>query len=70
MLLVGTTVASWDDAFRARLTGARVVRYDLRDTGRADVVDPAAPALTSRDLVATRRCRRGHPRVRRCSSAP
>lgn len=52
VLLVGTTVASWDDTFCARLTGHRVVRYDLRDTGRADVVDPGAPAYTLRDLVA------------------
>ena len=52
VLLVGTTVASWDDAFCARLTGHRVVRYDLRDTGWADVVEPRAPAFTLRDLVA------------------
>lgn len=52
VLLVGTTVASWDDAFCARLTGHQVVRYDLRDTGRAAVVDPGAPAYTLRDLVA------------------
>lgn len=51
VLLVGTTVASWDDTFCALLTGHRVVRHDLRDTGRAVAVDPDAPAYTLRDLV-------------------
>jgi pimeloyl-ACP methyl ester carboxylesterase len=51
LLLIGTTVAAWDDAFVQRLTGRFVIRYDLRDAGRSTTVDPDAPAYTLRDLV-------------------
>ena len=52
LLLIGTTVAAWDDALVERLTGRFVIRYDLRDTGRSTTVDPDAPGYTLRDLVA------------------
>jgi pimeloyl-ACP methyl ester carboxylesterase len=52
LLLIGTTVAAWDDAFVDRLTGRHVIRYDLRDAGRSTTVDPDAPGYTLRDLVA------------------
>jgi pimeloyl-ACP methyl ester carboxylesterase len=52
VLLIGTTVATWDDAFVDRLTGRYVIRYDLRDAGRSTTVDPDAPGYTLRDLVA------------------
>ncbi len=52
LLLIGTTVATWDDEFVGRLTGRFVVRYDLRDAGRSTTVDPDAPGYTLRDLVA------------------
>jgi hypothetical protein len=40
LLLIGTTVATWDDELVERLTGRFVIRYDLRDTGRSTTVDP------------------------------
>ncbi|WP_232665678.1 alpha/beta fold hydrolase [Pseudonocardia sp. TRM90224] len=54
LLLIGTTILSWPHALAARLAdgGRRVVRYDLRDTGRSTTVDPDAPGYTLRDLVA------------------
>lgn len=52
LLLIGTTVATWDDEFVDRLTGRFLIRYDLRDTGRSTTVDPDAPGYTLRDLVA------------------
>src|ERR1035441_2222010 len=51
LLLIGATVATWDDALVERLTGRFVIRYDLRDTGRAPPVDPDSPGYTLRDLV-------------------
>ncbi|WP_240157518.1 alpha/beta fold hydrolase [Pseudonocardia broussonetiae] len=51
LLLIGTTVAAWDDALVERLTGRFVVRYDPRDAGRSTTVDPDAPGYTLRDLV-------------------
>jgi pimeloyl-ACP methyl ester carboxylesterase len=51
LLLIGTTTATWDDAFIERLTGRYVIRYDLRDAGRSATVDPDAPGYTLRDLV-------------------
>src|SRR5947207_15848263 len=51
LLLIGTTVATWDDEFVERLTGRFVIRYDLRDTGRSTTVDPDSPGYTLRDLV-------------------
>jgi len=49
LLLIGTTVATWDDELVERLTGRFVIRYDLRDTGRSATVDPDSPAYTLRD---------------------
>ncbi|WP_125777395.1 alpha/beta fold hydrolase [Antribacter gilvus] len=51
LLLIGTTVASWDDTFVERLTGRFVIRYDLRDAGRSTTVDPDSPGYSLRDLV-------------------
>jgi len=51
-MLIGTTVATWDDAFVERLAGRFVIRYDLRDSGRSTTVDPDSPGYTLRDLVA------------------
>jgi pimeloyl-ACP methyl ester carboxylesterase len=55
ILLVGaTTMLSWPDALCDRLAagGRRVVRYDLRDSGRSTTADPEAPSYTLRDLAA------------------
>jgi pimeloyl-ACP methyl ester carboxylesterase len=51
VLLIGTTVASWDDEFAERLGGRFVIRYDQRDAGRSTTVDPDSPGYTLRDLV-------------------
>jgi len=51
LLLIGTTVAAWDDELVERLNGRYVIRYDLRDTGRSTTVDPDSPGYTLRDLV-------------------
>lgn len=51
LLLIGTTVATWDDEFVDRLAGRYVIRYDLRDTGRSTTVDPDSPGYSLRDLV-------------------
>ena len=51
LLLIGTTVATWDDELVQLLTGRFVVRYDLRDAGRSTTVDPDSPGYTLRDLV-------------------
>ena len=51
LLLIGTTVATWDDELVDRLTGRYVIRYDQRDTGRSTTVDPDSPGYTLRDLV-------------------
>src|SRR5918998_463453 len=51
LLLIGTTVAAWDDELVQRLTGRFVIRYDLRDAGRSTTVDPDSPGYTLRDLV-------------------
>ena len=52
LLLIGTTVAAWDDELVERLTGRFVIRYDLRDAGRSTTVEPDSPDYTLRDLVA------------------
>src|SRR5262249_43806533 len=51
LLLIGTTVATWDDEFVERLTGRFVIRYVLRDTARWPSVAPVPPGYTLRDLV-------------------
>jgi pimeloyl-ACP methyl ester carboxylesterase len=54
LLAGGTTMLSWPDALCTRLadSGRRVVRYDLRDSGRSTTADPEAPTYTLRDLAA------------------
>ena len=54
LLLIGNSLLEWDAGLCERLAagGRRVVRYDLRDTGRSTTVDPAKPAYTLRDLAA------------------
>ncbi len=54
LLVGGTTMLSWPDAFCAALArgGRHVVRYDLRDCGASTTIDPEAPAYTLRDLAA------------------
>lgn len=53
MLLIGNSMLTWDEDLCRRLAagGRHVWRYDLRDTGRSTVVDPATPAYTLRELV-------------------
>src|SRR3954447_5862353 len=48
LLLIGTTVAAWDDELVARLTGRFVIRYDQRDAGRSTTPDPASPPPAGR----------------------
>src|SRR3989440_12880225 len=50
LLAGGTTMLSWPDAFCERLAagGRRVVRYDLRDSGKSTTTDPEAPPYTLR----------------------
>jgi pimeloyl-ACP methyl ester carboxylesterase len=53
VLLVGASLLTWDEDFCRRLAAGRrrVVRYDVRDTGRS-TTDPAGePSYTLRDLV-------------------
>ncbi len=55
VLLAGApTMLSWPDALCEQLTasGRRVVRYDLRDSGRSTTEDPEALSYTLRDLAA------------------
>jgi pimeloyl-ACP methyl ester carboxylesterase len=56
ILLVSGAAASmdwWDPEFCARLAagGRKVIRYDLRDTGRSTSYPPGAPGYTGPDLV-------------------
>jgi pimeloyl-ACP methyl ester carboxylesterase len=53
LLAGGTTMLSWSDALCERLAagGRRLVRYDLRDSGKSTTADPEAPAYTLRDLA-------------------
>ena len=51
LLLIGTTVATWDDELVQRLTGRFVIRYDLRDTGQSTIVDPDSPGYTLRERL-------------------
>jgi pimeloyl-ACP methyl ester carboxylesterase len=54
LLAGGMTMLSWPDALCDRLAagGRRVVRYDLRDSGRSTTANPNEPAYTLRDLAA------------------
>ncbi|ORM33403.1 alpha/beta fold hydrolase [Williamsia sp. 1135] len=49
----GCAMDYWDVEFCGELAtaGRRVIRYDLRDTGRSATYPPGAPTYTSRDLV-------------------
>jgi pimeloyl-ACP methyl ester carboxylesterase len=51
LLLIGTTVAAWDDELVELLADRFVIRYDLRDAGRSTTVDPDSPGYTLRHLV-------------------
>jgi pimeloyl-ACP methyl ester carboxylesterase len=54
VLLIGNSMLTWPDELceRVAATPRRVIRYDLRDTGRSTTADPEAPGYTLRDLVA------------------
>ncbi|MFF5263314.1 alpha/beta fold hydrolase [Actinomadura viridis] len=54
VLLVGNSMLTWPEELCELLAGGGrfVLRYDLRDTGRSTMADPAAPRYTLRDLVA------------------
>jgi pimeloyl-ACP methyl ester carboxylesterase len=61
ILLVGTSMLTWEDEFCERLAGVTegaaegarfVIRYDIRDTGRSVGYEPGNPPYTIRDLVA------------------
>ncbi|GAA5123453.1 alpha/beta fold hydrolase [Pseudonocardia adelaidensis] len=53
VLLVGSSMSSWPDELCARLVagGRRVIRYDVRDTGRSESYPPGAPGYSLADLV-------------------
>lgn len=61
ILLVGTSMLTWEDEFCERLAGVTegvtegarfVIRYDIRDTGRSVGYEPDNPPYTIHDLVA------------------
>lgn len=55
ILCIGSpTMLSWPDALCESLAaaGRHVVRYDLRDAGESNTIDPENPAYTLRDLAA------------------
>lgn len=53
MLLVGSSMLSWPDELCERITagGRRVIRYDVRDTGRSESYPPGEPGYSLADLV-------------------
>ena len=53
VLLVGAPVWSWPDGLCERLVagGRRVIRYDVRDTGRSESYPPGEPGYSLADLV-------------------
>ncbi|TVT16443.1 alpha/beta hydrolase [Amycolatopsis rhizosphaerae] len=53
VLLVGSSMLSWPDELCERLVagGRRVVRYDVRDTGRSESYPPGEPGYSLADLV-------------------
>lgn len=53
ILLVGSSMLSWPDELCDRLVagGRRVIRYDVRDTGRSESYPPGAPGYSLADLV-------------------
>ncbi|WP_417365252.1 alpha/beta fold hydrolase [Glutamicibacter arilaitensis] len=54
LLIGGTTMLSWPDAFCEALAaaGRHAVRYDLRDSGESTAGNPMKPAYDLRDLAA------------------
>lgn len=53
VLLIGASLLSWPDELCERLVagGRRVIRYDVRDTGRAESYPPGKPGYSLADLV-------------------
>ncbi len=53
VLLVGSSMLSWPDELCQRLVagGRRVIRYDVRDTGRSESYPPGKPGYSLADLV-------------------
>ena len=53
VLLVGSSMLSWPDELCDRLVagGRRVIRYDVRDTGRSESYPPGEPGYSLTDLV-------------------
>lgn len=54
VLLVGASKLSWPDALCDRLVagGRRIIRYDVRDTGRSESYPPGKPGYSLGDLAA------------------
>jgi pimeloyl-ACP methyl ester carboxylesterase len=53
VLLVGSSMLSWSNELCERLVagGRRVIRYDVRDTGRSESYPPGKPGYSLADLV-------------------
>ena len=53
VLLIGASMLSWPDELCERLVagGRRVIRYDVRDTGRSQSYPPGKPGYSLADLV-------------------
>jgi pimeloyl-ACP methyl ester carboxylesterase len=53
VLLIGTSMLSWPGELCERLVagGRRVIRYDVRDTGRSQSYPPGEPGYSLADLV-------------------
>jgi pimeloyl-ACP methyl ester carboxylesterase len=53
VLLIGASMLSWPDELCERLVagGRRVIRYDVRDTGRSESYPPGEPGYSLADLV-------------------
>src|SRR5690348_591708 len=53
VLLVGSSMLSWPNELCERLVagGRRVIRYDVRDTGRSESYPPGKPGYSLADLV-------------------
>ena len=64
VLLVGSSMLSWPDELCKRLVagGRRVIRYDVRDTGRSESYPPGEPGYSLADLVGTQSACSTRPR--------
>lgn len=53
VLLIGSSMLSWPDELCERLVagGRRVIRYDVRDTGRSQAYPPGKPGYSLADLA-------------------